>query len=35
MMEKLCQIESEEMEKLYDLKQKKFQIEKILDDSSI
>ena len=35
MMEKLCQIESEEMEKLYDLKQKKFQIEKILDDPSI
>ncbi len=32
MMEKLCEIGSEEMQLLYDLKQKKFRIEKILDD---
>ena len=31
LMEKLTQIGSEEMQELYDLKQKKFQIEKILD----
>ena len=32
LMEKLTQIGSEEMQELYDLKQKKFQIEKILDN---
>merc|ERR1711911_188838 len=32
LMEKLTQIGSEEMQELYDLKLKKFQIEKILDD---
>merc|ERR1711893_155838 len=32
LMEKLTQIGSEEMQELYDLKEKKFQIEKMLDD---